>query len=376
MSIATRRVRGSLLALLVLGALPRAAHPQITFGDETPGESPLGLSLSGGISMGSYQAGVNFGLLELYRHAAWNDDFRQETGFPRYRLRSVTGASAGNINTLLWAIEACTDLRGDARPYRSPPPDSSLFWQAWGSIGWNRIFNDTSSELAVFDRRALIENLAEPILAARMQDPRLVEGCSVPAGITLTRVVPDTLRYQELRILTQRIVTPFQVTVDRGRARGDTLVRFTRIPVDNRDRHFGLLAHLGAEGADIRFDRLLTAVKASAAFPIAFAPVPLELWYDGMPRSDTSMFLDGGAFDNNPVGVAPQPVWRGEGPSRARDPVREPHAVPAGAGHKAARHGRAAAAGRACLRHPLRRGSHPHGTAVRAADAGAGARAP
>jgi predicted acylesterase/phospholipase RssA len=318
MHLISRFLCGIPLVVLALVSEPRAADAQISFGEPTSIGSPLGLSLSGGISLGSYQAGVNFGLLELYRHAAWSDEFMRQTRIPRYRLRSVTGASAGNINTLLWAIEACTDVRGGARNYRSPPPDSSLFWNVWGNIGWNRIFNDTSSELAVFDRTGLIEKLARPILASRMRDPRLVEGCSVPAGITLTRVLPDTLRFQDLAIQTQRIVTPFQVTVDRRNARGDTLVRFGRIPVENDDQHFGLLAHLGPPEEDISFERLLLAVKASAAFPVAFAPVRLDLWYHGRGQAQSSVFLDGGAFDNNPVGFA-RNLYGQSGDSRQLD---------------------------------------------------------
>lgn len=300
----SRIFRLLLLAVLACAASPRVLPAQIIFDDDPAAGEPLGLSLSGGISMGSYQAGVNFGLLELYRHAAWNDRFRDTTRIPRYRLRSVTGASAGNINTLLWAVEACTNVRGTAPVYHSPRPEESLFWQVWGTIGWTRIFNDTSTELAVFDRAGLIDGLAKPILAKRMRDPRLVQGCTVPAGITLTRVLPDSLRLQQLAIQTQRVVTPFRVTVDRGRARGDTLVTFDRIDASNADGRFGILAHLGPRGHVIAFDSLLEAVKASAAFPIAFAPVRLPLWYDGVDGADTTMFLDGGVFDNNPVGFA------------------------------------------------------------------------
>lgn len=302
----SRSLRILLVAAVACAVSPPALPAQIVFDPDPSNGEPLGLSLSGGISLGSYQAGVNFGLLELYRHAARNDSFQAHTGIPRYRLRSVTGASAGNINTLLWAIEACTNVGGDGGRYQSPRPEESLFWEVWGTIGWTRIFNDTSAELAVFDRAGLIEKLAKPILARRMRDVRLVEGCTVPAGITLTRVLPDTLQLQSLDIETQRIVTPFRVTVDRGRARGDTLVRFSRMDtLGNEGQHFGLMAHLIAAGAEIPFSDLLQAVKASAAFPIAFAPVSLPVWYgDGADSAVSSLFLDGGAFDNNPVGFA------------------------------------------------------------------------
>jgi predicted acylesterase/phospholipase RssA len=263
------------------------------------------LSISGGISLGSYQAGVNFGLLEVYRHAAWNPAFRTSMNVPQYRLQTVTGASAGNINTLLWALEACTDLRPKQDVYQSPDPSSSLFWQVWLSIGWDRLFNTESSELALFDRAALVDSVVGPKVQDRLNDDRLVEGCEVPAGITLTRIKPDTLWLKGLAIETQRNVTPFTVRVDSDSAVVGTRVRFlqeTRIRPE--DQFFGVTLRLQPQTGDIPFRNLLNAVKASASFPVAFAPVELDVWYPRTGASGKHMFSDGGVFDNNPVGFA------------------------------------------------------------------------
>lgn len=296
-------VRTLFLALsLCLVAAPAAA--QITFSDQdTAGVQPLALSISGGISLGSYQAGVNYGLLEVYRHAAWNPEFQDSTEIPRYRLRSVTGASAGNVNTLLWAIEACTDLREGTRAYRSPDPATSLFWQVWLEIGWDRLFSVNSSERALFDRAALI-NVARPLLDERMKDRRLYEGCEVPAGITLTRITPGTIRLQELPIETQRHVTAFDVAVDSASAPLGTRVRFRQAKkLDDQDQHLGILVRLKPHDGDIPLETMLEAVKASASFPVAFAPVELDVRYPN-GTSEPHFFVDGGFFDNNPVGLA------------------------------------------------------------------------
>lgn len=300
----TTRAWSLFAAFLFSFILAPGAGAQISFGNDTIGAKPLGLSISGGISLGSYQAGVNFGLLELYRHAAWNPDFGTHWKIPRYHLRTVTGASAGNINTLLWAVEACTDLRDARGAYRSPDPEESLFWDVWLSIGWERLFNPRSDELALFDRKALIDDLVGPRLKERMRDPRLVEGCTVPAGITLTRILPDTLWLQKLDIVTQRHVTPFTLLVDSEQADLGTRVRFVHEDrIKPEDQYFGLLVRLQPHDGDIPINRLLEAVKASASFPVAFAPVELDVWYPGR-GGDTDSFVDGGAFDNNPVGFA------------------------------------------------------------------------
>jgi hypothetical protein len=293
------------VAILSSFLLAAPAAAQISFGDAAKTAEPLGLSISGGISLGSYQAGVNYGLLEVYRHAAWNPDFQRTNEIPVYRLRTVTGASAGNINTLLWAVEACTDLRTPGEVYSSPDPDASLFWQVWLDIGWDRLFDLESKELALFDRTALTEKVAGPLLDTRMRDPRLVEGCQVPAGITLTRLAPDTLRMGGLNIETQRHVTAFTVRVDSANAPAGSRVRFlqeTRIRPE--DRHMGVVVRLQPHDRDIPVDRLLEAVKASASFPVAFAPVILDVWYVRNGKQGPHPFVDGGAFDNNPLGLA------------------------------------------------------------------------
>lgn len=330
-------VRTRFLALsLCLVAAPAAA--QITFSDQdTAGVQPLALSISGGISLGSYQAGVNYGLLEVYRHAAWNPEFQDSTEIPRYRLRSVTGASAGNVNTLLWAIEACTDVRERGEPYRSPDPSNSLFWQVWLSIGWDRLFDPASDELALFDREALTD-IAEPLLKERMADRRLVEDCAVPSGITLTRITPDTLRLQGLPIETQRHVTAFDVEVDSYAAPLGRRVRFRQADrLDNDDQHLGILVRLDPHDGDIPLETMLEAVKASASFPVAFAPVELAVWYPSK-GTETHSFVDGGFFDNNPVGLA-RSIYAASGgrdtldilyvdPDRFRSRLAENRAVP------------------------------------------------
>ncbi|WP_440902805.1 patatin-like phospholipase family protein, partial [Actinosynnema sp.] len=247
---------------------------------------------------------MNYGLLEVYRHAAWNPDFQHHTEIPVYQLRTVTGASAGNINTLLWAVEACTDLRMPGVTYSSPNPDQSLFWQVWLDIGWDRLFNENSPELALFDRKALTDS-ARPKLETRMRDPRLVEGCQVPAGITLTRLAPDTLPLAGLSIETQRHVTAFTVQVDPEPAADGSRVRFlqeTRIRPE--DQYFGPVVRLQPHDRDIGLPDLLQAVKASASFPVAFAPVMLNVWYVRDGKHGLHPFVDGGAFDNNPLGLA------------------------------------------------------------------------
>lgn len=301
-SLAQRVVAAA--ALLLPPLLPvRHAASQITLGADTTAQ-PLGLSISGAISVGAYQAGVNWGLLEVYRHAAWEPKFHDEFRIPRYRLRTVTGASAGNINTLLWALEACTDRRSAAGTrYVSPSPEASLFWQVWTEIGLHSLLNTKGEDLALLDRRGVMD-VATRTIEERMKDPALYPGCSVPAGITLTRIQPDTLRYQKLDIPTQRYVTVFGVVV--GPQSDQDRLHFRHLPHNfAKDNQFGKLALLPLAGGEIEPKTLLQAVQASASFPVAFAPVPLSLLTpETMEPGREGLFMDGGVFDNNPLGLA------------------------------------------------------------------------
>jgi predicted acylesterase/phospholipase RssA len=290
------------------------------------GTRPLGLSISGGISLGSYQAGVNWGLLEVFRRAASDRQFGRR--LPVYRLSAVSGASAGNINTVLWAIEACT-----RRP-QPMPADSSLFWQVWTGIGLDVMEAPTPSQrdTAMLDRGYMMDEVVLPQINARLEGGDLYRDCTVPAGITLTRIEPGVLwlRTQQppdtaqldlfprprttdsLAIYTQRYATAFLVEAEDGR------IRFRRPELSvGSVRRLGKVVVLADDNGEYGSERVFDAVKASSAFPVAFQPVRLryrELDADhrtaeslqarltGPLRND--LFMDGGVFDNNPVSLA------------------------------------------------------------------------
>src|SRR5690349_1034928 len=115
-----------------------AAAPQDTL--------PMILVVSGGVSLGAYQGGLNWALVELMRLSQqagfrdWlNTVVRADSGFlPPLRLQEATGASAGNINALLSAIEWCR-VGGYARP------EDSLFWRVWVQTGWEQLFAQVDS---------------------------------------------------------------------------------------------------------------------------------------------------------------------------------------------------------------------------------------
>lgn len=262
---------------------------------DSAGPAHVIFSISGGISLGAYQAGVNWAMLQAFQLAL------REPSYPidRIELATVTGASAGNINTLFWATEWCRRV-----PERGPlpPADSSLFWQLWverADIG--QLLPDTlaaNAELGLLNRSALIGNLVNDLTARSM---RTRDGdCELPIGITLTSVEPEVLEIPRARfeIQTQRFATIFRAVNDStefGRK-----LRFVPISLKPgfAESRFGKVFRLQAGADGIALTDLVDAVRASSSFPFAFSPVELR------DAQGPRLFMDGGVFDNNPVALA------------------------------------------------------------------------
>src|SRR5512138_850525 len=68
---------------------------------------PIVFTASGGISLGAYQAGVAWAAIAFMRAANASDAYRASHKLPAFRLDVTTGASAGNVNALISAIEWC-----------------------------------------------------------------------------------------------------------------------------------------------------------------------------------------------------------------------------------------------------------------------------
>lgn len=296
------------LALLV--TMPLTARAQSRRDAE---HVPVILTLSGGVSLGSYEAGVNWGLVEVFKQSA-NDSLRKAWNIPWYHLSAAAGASAGNINGFLAAIEWC-------RTTKATPPDSSLFWKIWTRTGFDQLFpleryDQRDTTRALFSRRYFRRVLFDTIAAAMHGLPASGPGgCAIPIGVTITRVAPDTIPISSgIHALTQR----YAATVTLVR-RGDSLL-FLAPPTELRDNgKLGALILLPDCRDVVSAHRVFPLIEASSAFPGAFAPVQLQ--YQERPHADcageshdSSLFSDGGLFDNNPIdlaaGLYDESVWK------------------------------------------------------------------
>ena len=109
----------------------------------TPNPSPiLGLTVSGGVSLGSFEAGYLYYLFET---------LKLNPGLADPRI--FTGASAGSANALL---SLAGQLLG-----AEPRPDNSLFYRTWIPVGLKQLFDPREGHARVrcFTQDALRETL-------------------------------------------------------------------------------------------------------------------------------------------------------------------------------------------------------------------------
>ena len=324
----------SVVLTLLAGATPAA--------DEARLEDGYALTLSGGVSLGSYEAGLNWALVRVFRA-----EMREMLLRRRPRLVGVTGASAGSINALLAAALYCETEESAARA----SIDDNLLRSAWLHVGLDALLPG--------DPRAYRPNdavLASAALEPVVVDVRkaLLEGglsfrpnCRLPLGLTVTRVRPLVQDVGGLRVTSQRAVLPLLFDVD-----AEGKVRFERQPLppsSGSNESLLALAEVAEMGRfGVHPEVVLQSLLASSAFPVAFRPRVLcecatECGADpeapegtcpgpqGMALTGLSCqaqsaaqggraqkicmrrFVDGGVFDNAPVGLAleqSEAFWR------------------------------------------------------------------
>ncbi|WP_342374922.1 patatin-like phospholipase family protein [Myxococcus stipitatus] len=319
---------------------------------------PFALTISGGVSLGAYEAGLSWALVRYLREIEKDAQANLSERHPR--LVTVTGASAGSINALLVALAWCAkDDQG-----RINTVDNNDFRDTWAPVGFDTLLPSSQenpfsfaeprysatdglltrqafeSVIQSFHRRLDWRNKNE--LRQQYRYP-----CEVPLGITVTRAVPETVEEAGLRIPRQRFSILWKLETDAGgsahirnqflteEGTNDALVYLTETPRSPTSEP----ALRSPSSVDA--DAVVKAIEASSAFPFAFGPVRLSYCAPSCstsaPQASSTVsapaceqiaqglrkaappgtrvpplqvcsqdFFDGGVFDNAPVGVALQ----------------------------------------------------------------------
>lgn len=272
----------------------------------------------GGVSLGNWQAGFLYLLTEW---AKGRPGQRSVSAVSDPAFSTVTGASAGAVNGFAAAIEGCR------RPGLSV--HDSLYYRAWiglglfGRHGEPGLFpseGGASGALSLFTDEALEATLS--MARSDIEGGELLPSCVVDFGFVATHLAPTEspvhVRASGEPVLTTKKLkekfavriksTPSPLRTGRGSAGSFEIENLGPPGASNDDR----LYYVGlGHGERVSTEALLDGVRASAAFPGAFPPVPLAYtqYVPGpeghvVPRRREATFIDGGILDNTPVGLA------------------------------------------------------------------------
>lgn len=255
-------------------------------------QKPFTLTISGGLSLGNYEAGLNWALLKSRSPA-------------EYDLRAATGASAGAINALLSALVWC------AADDKSTAEDN-LFRNVWLPVGLERLLPFDLAEYGardiIFSKRVSHGKAREEVLKY-IAAHQFRKGCTVQLAFPLTgersyyaeRSIPGAGN-RTLMAGSNYYVVPMTMVVQDAKP--------VFVPHKTYLKSFSNAVGLIEGALGIAIDTVIDVVEASSAFPIAFGPVRLEYNYingnacKGGKDACSMYFSDGGVFDNVPIRVA------------------------------------------------------------------------
>ncbi|MEM7433817.1 MAG: patatin-like phospholipase family protein [Myxococcota bacterium] len=253
-----------------------------------PGGNEVALTISGGVSLGAYEAGYLYLMTQTMRHTRG-----------RYNLRLVTGASAGSVNSLIAALNFCRPDNKD--------PTQDLGWSLWMDLGFDQLYDKKRvGPTNVFTRDALLEGVEK---VREVWDQGLPNDCDVVIGISATRVESYPVKLNDSLSLPRQE----EKFVIRMQGRGPGVPGIFRNYVNVNSGVPEALLPLHGDGRPEDFDSIRDVIFASSAFPVAFKPQPLEYcltdpldastWDCPAPTVEEP-FIDGGVFDNNPLRLA------------------------------------------------------------------------
>lgn len=298
--------------------LPLAAEPTVVLPPRAPAASPtpavpfmLGLTVSGGVSLGSFEAGYLYYLFE---------SLKLNPGLTDPRI--FTGASAGSVNALLSLLASCSS--------QDPRPDRSLFYRTWIPVGLKQLFRPSQvTQRALLSQQPLREALDSIDEAWNAGLPR---SCDAALGLSTTRVTATQVELVKDRVTLARTEAKFVM-----RVRGQGMGKPPLITNYVGERELLQRPLLPVENGSVSFASLRQVLLASSAFPLAFEPVPVAHCNGPTAegandctadRAQTSLFMDGGVFDNQPLRLAVQLAQQGVvGTGAARRFADAPSAV-------------------------------------------------
>jgi predicted acylesterase/phospholipase RssA len=238
--------------------------------------------ISGGVSLGAYEAGYNWAIIKMLSKVKANKELAEPN------LKSVAGASAGSINALLSAMYWC---QKETVPLHNHI-DDNLFYETWVNLGIEDLAiegKDPQNKSSLFSRRGL-KRKAHKIIE-HLEKPIFKKNCEVPLGVAVTKVTPIIEDIHGIKIKNQNFSVPLSFKEKNGKG---TVVNKILPPSSD--------FYISIPGIEKDKQKLVNLLFASGAFPGAFQQVKLDYAYKGKKYSN--YFIDGGLYDNVPLDLA------------------------------------------------------------------------
>ena len=262
-------------------------------------DDPPLLTVSGGVSLGAYQAGFLYYYTEFFKQAQkqLNVVLASSAGGkllipPSGKVRPVraSGASAGSINAFLVAIASC---QGPVLK-----PEKSWFWRIWTDIGLGKLLPasgvDDRGPNTLFSEAAIAGKLRE-LEQAWGSMPWESRTCQAEIAIPVTHTRARTVLAKASGGPPLPLPRAFEHFFLRLHV-GEGPARFAPIqPPQSKDGGFHPVLGDGKPSVAEVFNLL----AASAAFPVAFRERDVAMQVGGRPM--TAAMRDGGMMDNAPV---------------------------------------------------------------------------
>jgi len=261
----------------------------LTFANTDKKNINASMVISGGISLGAYEAGYNWAIVNLLKR------INKVNPNIKTNLLSVAGASAGSINALLTGVYWCQE---DDSIQNSV--DNNLFFDTWTGIDINDLTiqgDDPNNTSTLFTRKPIIDKANR--IVEYMKKPIFKNGCKMPFGVMVTKSHPIKENFKGINIKNQSFAIPLTLTVKNRKLYVKNRTIQNRDP---RGRESYYLYLLKIPNLEQNQNLLKDILYASSAFPGAFKQIKLNYIYKGKKGSD--YFLDGGVYNNIPLDLA------------------------------------------------------------------------
>ncbi|WP_373032222.1 patatin-like phospholipase family protein [Sulfurovum sp.] len=240
------------------------------------------LVISGGVSLGAYEAGYNWALIKMLTKV------KASSPLVDPELSSIAGASAGSINALLSAMYWC---QKDSVPLKNHV-DDNLFYETWVNLGIEDLTiygSDPENKSSLFTQDGL-RNKGDKIIE-HLKKPIFEKNCEVPLGVAVTKVTPIVEEISGIKMKNQNFSVPLTFREKNGQG-----------IVENKVLPPSTAFYLSIPGIEKDRKKVINLLLASGAFPGAFQQIKLDYRYKG--KNYSHYFVDGGLYDNVPLDLA------------------------------------------------------------------------